>query len=206
MYYEEAEVKHYTTISKKTGAERSSSQIHIKKKSKFYEYKKVGLVDIEELEENLIFLEANNVAELEAKINELTEINVQLEKELNQYKATNEDLFSENGNLKDKIAELQEDLLTEKNNSKKYVEEANSIVIDVKNKLEEKQEEHKEETKELNFQLNKEKDIVKDLLIVRSDFLKQNRIKSFFKIEPESSKRIAKLKELPEVEANISKE
>ena len=174
MYFEEAEVKKYTTKNQKTGVERTSFQIHLKKDSKFREPKKIGLIDLSEVKKIETFLEDNPIEEKEAEINELLEVKVQLEKELQQLKAANEKLTSENKTLKEEKIQLQKDLLTEKNNAKDYIEEANSIVIGVKNKLEKTQEKHQEETKELNFKLNKEKDLVKTLLVVRSDFLKQN--------------------------------
>ena len=207
MYFEEAEVKKYTTKNQKTGVERTSFQIHLKKDSKFREPKKIGLIDLSEVKKIETFLEDNPIEEKEAEINELLEVKVQLEKELQQLKTANEKLTSENKTLKEEKIQLQKDLLTEKNNAKDYIEEANSIVIDVKNKLEKTQEKHQEETKELNFKLNKEKDLVKTLLVVRSDFLKQNPLSRLFKVEPESSKMVSELKELPEeVKSNISKE
>ena len=191
MYFEEAEVKKYTTKNQKTGVERTSFQIHLKKDSKFREPKKIGLIDLSEVKKIETFLEDNPIEEKEAEINELLEVKVQLEKELQQLKAANEKLTSENKTLKEEKIQLQKDLLTEKNNAKDYIEEANSIVIDVKNKLEKTQEKHQEETKELNFKLNKEKDLVKTLLVVRSDFLKQNPLSRLFKVEPESSKLVS---------------
>ena len=66
------------------------------------------------------------------------------------------------------------------------------------------QKDHKEEIAELNFKLNNEKDLNKELLVVRSDFLKQNAFKRLMKVEPESSKAIGNmLKELPENEVEV---
>lgn len=195
MYYETAEVKKYTTKNKKTGIERTTFQIHIKKGSKYRIAKPIGLIEIDELKKIETYLKHNPIEEKEAEINELNEEIVQLKQQLQESKATIESLTSEVNNLKEEKIQLQEDLLN--------VEDKSEEIIQL-------QKDHKEEVAELNFKLNNEKDLNKELLVVRSDFLKQNPLKRLFKVEPESSKRIAKLKELPEnevpVEAKNSKD
>ena len=141
------------------------------------------------------YLKHNPIEEKEAEINELNEEIVQLKQQLQESKATVESLTSEVKDLKEEKIQLQEDLLN--------VEDKSEEIIQL-------QKDHKEEIAELNFKLNNEKDLNKELLVVRSDFLKQNAISRLLKREPESSKRIAKLKELPEnevpVEAKNSKD
>lgn len=211
MYYEIATIRQY-----KDSKGTPYFQVRLKKDSKLTDVnmkvKDIALVNVDEIKEIVDNSDVNKYNELQAKYNNTSEEIVEVKQELQQYKATVESLTSEVEKLKAEKVQLQEDLLTEKTNSKKYVDEANSIVIDVKDKIVNLQEEHKEELAvkdseiaELNYKLNNEKDLTKELLIVRSDFLKQGYFKRFLKVEPESSKRIAKLKELPEdIETNIS--
>lgn len=171
MYFEEVEVKKYTTKNKKTGVERTSFQIHIKKGSKFREAKKIGLIDLSEIKEIEKELSSDYVKEQKTKLKELSEENVKLKQQLKEYKEKNNDLTSVNYNN-------QQELLT------------------IKDKIE-----------DLSTKLLHEKDLTKSLLVVRADFLKQNAISRFLKKEPESSKKISELKELPEVvDTNISKD
>lgn len=182
MYFEEAEVKEYSSTNKKTGVTRTNFQINIKKGSKYRKAMKIGLVDLSEIKEISESLDLNKLNEIKGTLEETSEELVELKQQLKQ--------------LKEEKVQLQEQLL-----------ESNNELLETKSKLENLQEETKEEIAELNFKLNNEKDLNKALLIVRSDFLKQGRIKAFFKIEPESSKKVAKLKELPEdIETTISKD
>ena len=125
MYYEEAEVKKYTSTNKVTGAVRTSFQVNLKKGSKFREPKTIGLIDVEELKDIETFLEANQVEENKVKLNELQEVKVQLEQQLKELNETKEGLESEVKTLKEEKLQLQEDLLgvkedltTEKETSK----------------------------------------------------------------------------------------
>ena len=158
MYFEEAKVKEYFRKNKE-GKKVPYYQINLPKKSKFSEVKPIGLIDVNELKELEVFLEANPIEEKEAKIKELEEEVDSLKDQLKEFKQLKEDKL-----------QLQEEL------------------IEAKDKLEVKSEE-----------LSKEKDLTKSLLLVRSDFLKQNAFKRLFKVEPESSKIIGKIKELPEI-------
>ena len=172
MYYEEAEVKKYTTTNKKTGSKRISFQIHLKKDSKFREPKTIGLIGLSDIKEKAKELSSDYSKEQKAKLKELSEEIVELKQQLKEYKEKNNELTSDN-------YELQQELLT------------------IKDK-------NKAEVKDLSSKLLNEKNIVNNLLIVRSDFLKQNPLKRLFKVEPESSKKVSELKELPEIiETNV---
>ena len=119
-----------------------------------------------------------DVAEIE-KISQFMEANPIEEKE-----AKINELEEEVDSLKKQLQELKasNEKLTSKNDGLK------EDLILTKTKLEYKSEE-----------LSKEKDLTKSLLVVRSDFLKQGRLKRFLKVEPKSSKIIGNIKELPEV-------
>lgn len=121
MYWEEAEVKKYTSISKATGKERTNFQINLKKDSQFRRPEKVGLIDVAELNKVETFLEANKVEENEVKLNELQELKLQLEQEVKEYKTTSESLASDVYKLKEEKTQLQEDLLKEKETSKRLL-------------------------------------------------------------------------------------
>ena len=168
MYFEEAKVKEYFRKNKE-GKKVPYYQINLPKKSRFSEVKPIGLIDVNELKELEVFLEANPIEEKEAKIKELEEEVDSLKDQLKEFKQLKEDKL-----------QLQEELLEAK------AKLENVIELD---KYEAKVEE-----------LSKEKDLTKSLLLVRSDFLKQGRIKSFLKIEPESSKIIGNIKGLPDIE------
>ena len=191
MYYEIAKVKTYFRTYKNKKV--PYNQLHLGKAedSKFNEDPKkpdeVAVIKLLELNELVEKAKPTELNELKAKLNELQKEKLQLEEELKKVKATNGTLASDVNELKEeKIqlqeekAKLQEDLLTEK--------DKNENVIELE-KYEAKVEE-----------LSKEKDLTKSLLLVRSDFLKQGRIKSFLKIEPESSKIIGNIKGLPDIE------
>lgn len=211
MYYEEAEVKRYFRKNKK-GEKNPYCQIGIKQKSKFNVPMKIALVDIEELKKINESSDINKFNELQANYNKTSEELTELKQELQQYKATVESLTSDVKSLKEEKLQLQEDLLTEKNKHEEIIEAANNNIVEAKDKIVKIQKEHKEEISvkdseiaELNLKLNNEKDYSKALLVVRSDFLKQNAIKRLLKVEPESSKMVAELKP-KELETNISKE
>lgn len=187
MYFEEAIVKtYYRTYNKK---KVPFNQLNLGTDSKFNpdpeKPEEVAVVRLYEFKELLAKVDGTALKEMEAKFNELQEEHLQLKQELQEEKATSETLTSDVEKLKEEKLQLQEDLLK--------TEDKNEEIIQL-------QQEHKEELAELNFQLSNEKDLTKELLLVRSDFLKQGRIKGFLKVEPESSKRIAKLKELPKNE------
>lgn len=206
MYYEEAEVKEYFRKDSK-GNKKPYYQIGIKKKSKFNKPTTVALVDIAEIKEIAKNTDVNKYSELKANYNSTSEELVEIKQQLQEAKATIESLTSELKNLKEEKVQLQEDLLTEKDKHKELIEAANNNVIEAKDRIEELQKEHKEELAELNFKLNNEKDLTKSLLVVRSDLLNRNLINRIRNKEPDSSKKVAELKKLPEdVEANISKE
>lgn len=194
MYYEEAEVKEYKSINKQNGTERIKFQINLNKKSKFREPKKIALVDIDEIEEIASSLDADKLNELEVHLKQYKEDNDKLNKQLNQYKEENQELeetakslAADVNKLKEEKIQLQDDLL----NLEENMEAKNEEIIEL-------QKQHKEELSELNFKLNNEKDLTKSLLVVRSDLLNRNALDRLRNKEPESSKRIAKLKEIPE--------
>lgn len=191
MYFEEAEVKEYFRKDSK-GNKKPYYQIGIKKKSKFFKPTNVALVDVAELKELISLAEPEVIAELEAKLNAVEEEKLQLKQELQQVKQQEEELTSEVENLRSEKQQLQQDLLKAEGKSEEIIQ---------------LQQEHKEEIAELNFKLNNEKDLTKTLLVVRSDLLNRNFFNRIINKEPESSKKVAELKKLPEdVEANISKE
>lgn len=191
MYFEEAEVKEYFRKDSK-GNKKPYYQIGIKKKSKFNKPTKVALVDVAELKELIAIAKPEVITELEAKLNDVEEEKLQLKQELQQFKQQEEELTSEVENLRSEKQQLQQDLLKAEGKSEEIIQ---------------LQQEHKEEIAELNFKLNNEKDLTKTLLVVRSDLLNRNLFNRIRNKEPESSKKVAELKQLPEdVEANISKE
>lgn len=114
-------------------------------------------------------------------VNELKELEVFLAANpIEEKEAKIKELEEEVDSLKDQLKEfkqLKEDKL-----------QLQEELLEAKDKLEVKSEE-----------LSKEKDLTKSLLLVRSDFLKQNALKRLFKVEPESSKIISKIKGLPEI-------
>lgn len=189
MYFEKAIVKTYYRNYKNKKV--PYNQLHLGKAedSKFNKDPEkpdeVAVVMYKDFKELLEKAKPTELNELKAKLNELQEEKLQLEQELQELKATNESLTSDVEKLKEEKFKLQEDLLKS--------EDKNEEIIQL-------QQQHKEEVAELNFKLNNEKDLNKELLLVRSDFLKQGAFKRLFKVEPESSKRIAKLKKLPENE------
>ena len=187
MYFEEAIVKtYYRTYNEK---KVPFNQLNLGTDSKFNpnpeEPEEVAVVRLHEFKDLLAKVNGTSLKEMEAKFNELQEEKLQLELQLQEEKATVETLTSDVEKLNEDKLQLQEELLKS--------EDKNEEIIQL-------QQQHKEELAELNFKLGNEKDLTKELLLVRSDFLKQGRLKRFFKVEPESSKRIAKLKELPESE------
>ena len=99
------------------------------------------------------------------------------EEEIIQLKQQLKEIKEDNNNLKSENYVLQQDLLTIKD-------------------------ENEAEVKELTAKLLYEKDLTKTLLVVRSDLLNRSLKDRIFNKEPESSIKVAELKELPE--ANIS--
>ena len=211
MYYELAKIRQYTDSKG-----QPYFQVRIKKGSKLTDEKEkvksIALVDVADIKEIAESSDINKFNELKANLSNTSEELVELKQQLQEYKATVESLTSELEKLKEEKVQLQEDLITEKAKHEELIEAANNNVIEAKDKILKIQKEHKEEIAdkdseiaELNYKLNNEKDLVKELLIVRTDLLNRNIFKRIPNIEPESSKRIAKLKELPEdIEANIS--
>lgn len=165
MYYEEAEVKEYYRKDSK-GNKKPYYQIGIKKKSKFNEAKPIGLIDISEIKQIEKELNPTYRKEQEAKLNELSEEIIQLKQQVKELKEENTELTSVNYNLQQELLTIKED--------------------------------HENKIEDITSKLLHEKDLVKSLLVVRSDFLKQGRLKRFLKVEPESSKKVAEIKELPE--------
>ena len=118
MYYEEAEVKKYTTKNKKTGKERINFQINLTKESKFREPKKIGLIDLSEIEEIANNLDFDKLNSIKDTLEETSEEIVDLKKQINQLK---EDKLE----LQEKVLEVEEErdsnakeLLSEKETSK----------------------------------------------------------------------------------------
>lgn len=182
MYYEEAEVKEYYRKDSR-GNKKPYYQIGIKKKSKFNEAKTIALVDVDDIKELVKNSTGGSLKEKEVKLKEATVENNELNKKLLQLKQDNETLESTVNELKDRITELQQELLQVKKET------------DV-------------EVKDITSKLLHEKDLTKSLLLVRSDLLNRNLINRIRNKEPASSKKIAEFKELPEdVEAtDVSKE
>lgn len=144
MYYEEAEVKKYTSTNKKTGAERTSFQINIKKDSKFREPKAIGLVDVNELKKIETFIEANQVEENEVKLNELSELNLQLEQKVKELNETKKGLESEVKSLKEEKLKLQGELLTTKEDLTSEKETSKGLLATITKLTNEKAEVEKE--------------------------------------------------------------
>ena len=123
-------------------------------------------------------------------VNELKQLKVFLEENpIEEKEAKINELEEEVSSLKDQLKEfkqLKEDKL-----------QLQEELLEAKAKLENVIELDKYEAKV--EELSKEKDLTKSLLLVRSDFLKQNALKRLFKVEPESSKIIGNIKELPEI-------
>lgn len=172
MYYEEAEVKEYYRKDSK-GNKKPYYQIGIKKKSKFNEAKTIALVDVDDIKELVRNSTGGSLEEKEVKLKEATVENNELNKKLLQFKQDNETLIATANELKDKVAELQQELL--------QVKKENDV-----------------EVKDLTSKLLHEKDLTKSLLLVRSDLLNRNLISRIRNKEPTSSKKIAEFKELPE--------
>ena len=198
MYYELAKIRQYTN-----NKGQPYFQVRLKKDSKLTDetkkVKPIALVDVDEIKEIVNSSNVEKYKELQANYNNTSEELVELKQQLQESKATVERLTSENEKLVEEKVKLQEDLLNVEDKSEEIIQ----LQKDHKKEIADKD----SEIKELNFKLNNEKDLTKELLIVRSDFLKQNGISRLLKREPESSKRIAELKELPEVvDTNISKE
>ena len=113
--------------------------------------------------------------------------------------------FLEDNPIEEKEAKINE-LEAEVSSLKEQLKEFNQLKED-KVRLQEELLEAKTKLEIKSEELSKEKDLTKTLLVVRSDFLKQNAFKRLFKVEPESSKIVGKLKELPEeVEAKLSED
>lgn len=182
MYYEEAEVKEYYRKDSK-GNKKPYYQIGIKKKSKFNEAKTIALVDVDDIKELLKSSTGGSLEEKEVKLKEATVENNELNKKLLQLKQDNETLIATANKLKDKVAELQQELL--------QVKKENDV-----------------EVKDLTSKLLHEKDLTKSLLLVRSDLLNRNLISRIRNKEPASSKKITEIKELPKVveSTDVSKE
>lgn len=178
MYYEEAEVKEYFRNDSK-GNKKPYYQIGIKKKSKFNEAKTIALVNIDDIQQIEEHSNIDSLKELEVKLKEASVENDALNKKILQLKKGNETLEATVNELKDKVDELQQKQLQNK-------------------------EEHDVEVKDLTSKLLHEKDLTKTLLVVRSDIMERGLISRIRNIEPDSSKTVRELKELPEV--NVSKE
>lgn len=191
MYFEEAIVKtYYRTYNNK---KVPYNQLNLGTDSKFNpdpeKPETVGVIRLHELKELIAKADGTSLTEMEAKLNELQKEKLQLNKEVEELTSTAKSLASDVNKLKEEKVQLQEELL--KNESNK------ELIIEL-------QKEHKEELAELNFKLNDEKDLVKELILVLHDVFKRNVYNRIRNTEPESYKRIANLKELPEdVEANI---
>lgn len=194
MYFEEAIVKTYYRNYKNKKV--PFNQLNLGQDSKFNknpeEPDKVAVLNITDFEELANNNGLTKLKEMEAKYNELQEEKLQLENTVEELNSTAKSLASDVNKLKEEKIQLQEELLK--------LEDKNEEIIKLQKEHKEEISDKDSEIAELNYKLNKEKDIVKDLLVVRSDFLKQGAFKRLFKVEPESSKRVAKLKELPEYE------
>lgn len=190
MYFEEAIVKtYYRTYNNK---KVPYNQLNLGTDSKFNpdpeKPETVGVIRLHELKELIAKADGTSLTEMEAKLNELQKEKLQLNKEVEELTSTAKSLASDVNKLKEEKVQLQEELL--KNESNK------ELIIEL-------QKEHKEELAELNLKLNDEKDLVKELILVLHDVFKRNVYNRIRNTEPESYKRIAKLKELPEDIENV---
>lgn len=190
MYFEEAIVKtYYRTYNNK---KVPYNQLNLGTDSKFNpdpeKPETVGVIRLHELKELIAKADGTSLTEMEAKLNELQKEKLQLNKEVEELTSTAKSLASDVNKLKEEKVQLQEELL--KNESNK------ELIIEL-------QKEHKEELAELNLKLNDEKDLVKELILVLHDVFKRNVYNRIRNTEPESYKRIAKLKELPEDVENV---
>lgn len=165
MYYELANIRQYTN-----NKGQPYFQIRLKKDSKLTDenekVKPIALVDVAEIKE---IAESSNIEkfnELKANYNNTSEELVELKQQLQELKATNESLTTDVKKLKEEKVQLQEDLLTERKNSKKYIEEANTTLLETKDKVINLQEEQKEEVKKLNAKLEAANNKIEKLLIV----------------------------------------
>lgn len=122
MYFEEAKVKEYYRKNKE-GVKTPYYQINLSKKSKFSEVKPIALIDVAELEELTSFLDSNKIEETNVKLNELSEEVNELKQQIQEEKATVKRLSSEVKSLKEDKTDLQEKLLTAKNNYEDKAEE-----------------------------------------------------------------------------------
>lgn len=104
--------------------------------------------------------------------------------------------------LKTNLKETSEEVIELKQQLQEY-KEANSKLTSENYELQQEllhiKEENEAEVKELSSKLFNEKDLTKSLLVIRSDLLNRSLINRIRNKEPESSKMIAKIKELPEV-------
>ena len=186
-YFEEAIVKTYYRNYKNKKV--AFNQLNLGTESKFNEDPekpdKVGVIYIEELKDLLNKVNGTAFKELEDNYNKLHEEKLQLEQELQELKTTTEKLTSDVEKLKEEKFNLQEELLK--------AEDKNEEIIQLQQK-------HKEEVAELNFKLNNEKDYSKALLVVINDLFKRNGYHRLKNSEPESYKRVVKLKQIPENE------
>lgn len=200
MYFEEAIVKTYYRNYKNKKV--PYNQLHLGKAedSEFNknpeEPDKVAVIKILDFEDLVNNNGLTKLNELEAKYNELQEENIKLKEQVEELNSTAKSLASDVNELTKEKLQLQEDLLTAEGKTKEIIELQKEHKTEIADK--------DSEIKELNYKLNNEKDYSKALLLVRSDFLKQNAFKRLFKVEPESSKAIGNmLKELPENEVEV---
>ena len=199
MYFEKAIVKTYYRNYKDKKV--PYNQLHLGSDSKFNENPEepdevavIKLLDFESLSNDNGLTKLN---EMEAKYNELQEENLKLKQQIEELNSTAKSLASDVNELTKEKLQLQEDLLTAENKNKEIIKLQKEHKTEIADK--------DSEIKELNYKLNNEKDYSKALLLVRSDFLKQNAFKRLFKVEPESSKAIGNmLKELPENEVEVN--
>ena len=116
----------------------------------------------------------------------------QIEKELNPtYRKEQEAKLNE---LSEEIVELKQQV--------KELSEENTELTSVNYKLQQElltiKEDNEVKVEDLTSKLLHEKDLVKTLLVVRSDLLNRNALDRLRNKEPESSKKLAEIKELPE--------
>lgn len=165
MYYELANIRQYTN-----NKGQPYFQVRLKKDSKLTDKNKkikpIALVDVDVIKEidNSSNIEKFN--ELQADYNNSSEELTELKQQLQEYKATVERLTSENKKLVEEKVKLQKDLLTERKNSKKYIGEANTTLLETKDKVINLQEKQKEEVKKLNTKLEAANNKIEKLLIV----------------------------------------
>ena len=170
--YEVAEVREYFRKSKKEG-KKAYNQINLGYNSIFKKGEKVAILKLAELEELEASSNADVIAELEAKVQSLTEENLQLKEDLQQLEQEKENLVEDYNSRIDKY--------------NKEIKVASDKVIAEKDK-------HEKELTEVYSKLTNEKDFSKVLLVAIGDLKARSFLARLRNSEPESVKMALELK------------